>query len=57
MTYVNLPELSVDGPQASDALVSVVDVTIRLVGVVGGVRSRHWAETWDEPHNSVSATI
>jgi hypothetical protein len=29
----------VEGPHASDALVSVVDVTIRLVGAVGGVRS------------------
>ena len=46
-----------DGPHASDALVSVLDVTIRLVGAVGEVQSRAWAETWDGLHNSVSATI
>ena len=37
--YVTLPELSVDGSQASETLFWLRLVTRRLVGVVGGVRS------------------
>jgi hypothetical protein len=41
--YEKLPELSVDGFQASVTVVSVVAVIRRFVGVVGGVRSRRVA--------------
>ena len=38
--YVKLPELSVEGFQANVTLVAVMAVVCRLVGCVGGVRSR-----------------
>ena len=37
--YVTLPELSVEGFQANVALVRVIAVVCRLVGVVGALRS------------------
>jgi hypothetical protein len=47
----------VDGPHISDTLCSVVAVTTRLVGAVGGVRSAEredWARRRDELHDRVS---
>jgi hypothetical protein len=38
--YVTLPELSVEGFHARETLYGVMPVTRRLVGVVGGCRSR-----------------
>jgi hypothetical protein len=54
--YVKLPELSVEGPHDSVTLCSVTATTVRLVGAVGGVRSRRkpWAERRDELHKMTS---
>ena len=48
-----------DGPHASDTLRSVVAVTTRFVGAVGGMRSEvrdDWAETRDELQIAVNST-
>jgi hypothetical protein len=47
--YEKLPELSVDGSQASDTLDVVLPVTRRFEGAVGGVRSRDPADAIREP--------
>jgi hypothetical protein len=46
----------VEGSHASDTLCSVVAVTTRLVGAVGGMRS-FAADRTDEPNNIASSKI
>lgn len=56
--YQKFDELSVDGFHASETLVAVVAVMRRLLGVVGGVRSRAadaGAATSTRPQTSAAA--
>src|SRR5215204_3435254 len=52
--YEKSPELSVEGFQASVTVVSVVAMTRRFVGVVGGVRSRRAAPAVLAPKATMS---
>src|SRR5215204_1852919 len=52
--YEKSPELSVEGFQASVTVVSVVAMTRRIVGVVGGVRSRRAAPAVLAPKATMS---